>query len=99
VSDSKGGVVLSCSHNRKLVEIVGDYVLIACGREPNLELLKDSGMGASIARGGPPITKIPGLFVAGDAVRYSCRQTGIAVGDGILAAMLAERYIKGEQRE
>lgn len=99
VSEREDRVALSCSHDRKLVELVGDYVLVACGREPNLELLRDSGLGASIARGGPPMTKIPGLFLVGDAVRESCRQTGIAVGDGILAAMLAEEYLKGGRRE
>ena len=99
VSERRGRVVLSCSHDRKLVELVGDYVLVACGREPNLELLRDSDLGASVAREGPPMTNVPGLFLVGDAVRESCRQTGIAVGDGILAAMLAERYIKGGKRE
>ncbi|MFH1579969.1 MAG: NAD(P)/FAD-dependent oxidoreductase [Thermoplasmatota archaeon] len=99
VSERRGRVVLSCSHDRKLVELVGDYVLVACGREPNLELLRDSDLGVPIARGGPPMTNVPGLFLVGDAVRENCRQTGIAVGDGILAAMLAERYVKGGKRE
>jgi thioredoxin reductase (NADPH) len=99
VSERQGRVVLSCSHDRKPVELIGDYILVACGREPNLELLRDSGLGISIAREGPPMTNVPGLFLVGDAVRESCRQTGIAVGDGILAAMLAERYVKGGKRE
>lgn len=98
VSERRGSVVLSCSHDRKLVELAGDYVLMACGREPNLELLRGSDLAASVAREGPPITNVPGLFLVGDAVRASCRQTGIAVGDGILAAMLAEKHVKGGKR-
>jgi thioredoxin reductase (NADPH) len=99
VSEKRGRVILSCTHDRKLVELVGDHILVACGREPNLELLKKSNLRATVSREGPPKTNIPGLFLVGDAVRESCRQTGIAVGDGILAAMLTERYVKGGCRE
>ena len=99
VSERKGRVVLGCSHGTKLAELVGDYVLIACGREPNLELLRDSDLEVSISKDGPPMTEVPGLYLVGDAVRESHRQTGIAVGDGILAAMLAENYAKGGKRE
>jgi thioredoxin reductase (NADPH) len=95
ISERKGRVVLSCSHDRNLVELVGDYILVACGREPNIELLKDSDLRASTTRKGPPMTEVPGMFLVGDVVRENYRQTGIAVGDGILAAMLAEKYIEG----
>ncbi len=99
VRERKGRVVLSCNHDGKSVELVGDYVLIACGREPNIELLKDSNLRASTTRGVPPMTEVPGMFLVGDALRESCRQTGIAVGDGILAAMLAEGHVKRGIRE
>ena len=38
-------------------------------------------------------TKTEGLFVAGDARKKALRQISTAVGDGALAAVMAERYI------
>jgi thioredoxin reductase (NADPH) len=38
-------------------------------------------------------TKTEGLFVAGDARKKSLRQISTAVGDGALAAVMAERYV------
>jgi thioredoxin reductase (NADPH) len=62
-----------------------DFVLIACGRYPNKKLL--------------PIDfekrNIPGLFIAGDVRAGNFRQAGIAVGEGINAAMNVETYLKG----
>ncbi len=68
-------------HNSRIVirsnldEIEADYVLGAIGREPNVGLIKDF-------RSMPE-----GLFVSGDVQQGKCRQVGIAVGDGIKAAM------------
>lgn len=98
MSERKGQVVLRGDHDGKSEELVGDYILVACGREPELDLFKNSDLGVSVAREGPPMTNIPGLYLVGDAVRDNCRQTGIAVGDGILAAMLAERRINGGRK-
>jgi thioredoxin reductase len=58
-----------------------DFLLVACGRSPADRLL--------------PETNPPGLFTGGDLVRGSLRQAGIAVGDGLAAAMKAARYVKG----
>lgn len=99
VCERNGRVVLGCMHGSRLVELKGDYVLVACGREPNLDILLESDMDVSTAIGGTPMTNVPGLFMVGDVVRKGCRQTGIAVGDGILAAMLAEGYNRGGRRE
>lgn len=38
-------------------------------------------------------TSVPGIFVAGDVRQFSDRQLGVAVGDGITAALAAYRYI------
>jgi thioredoxin reductase (NADPH) len=38
-------------------------------------------------------TKTKGLFVAGDARKKVLKQISTAVGDGALAAVMAERYI------
>lgn len=58
-----------------------DFLLVACGREPADALLRE--------------TDLPGLFLGGDLARGSLRQAGIAVGDGLAAAMNAARYVKG----
>ena len=61
-----------------------DYILIACGREPSKELLS----------GGLEESNIRGLFLAGDVGIANFRQVGIAVGEGIKAAMNAETYLR-----
>jgi len=42
-------------------------------------------------------TKTEGLYVAGDARKKTLRQISTAVGDGALAAIMAERYILGKK--
>lgn len=93
-------VRLLCALDGRRMEHEGEMVLIACGRVPDLEVLS-TDLRRSIGEPlSPPRTDVPGLFLAGDVVRKNYRQTGIAVGDGILAAMLAERYLReGEVNE
>jgi thioredoxin reductase (NADPH) len=68
---------------------------IACiGREPRIELLTD------LVPGGPPAdiaTPVPGLFVAGDAIRGRDRFVATAMGDGQRAAVLARAFIEGSR--
>ncbi len=64
-----------------------DFVLIACGREPNEELLSD----------GFKEKNISGFYIAGDVKTGKFRQTGIAVGEGIHAAMRIEEYLRGKK--
>lgn len=40
-------------------------------------------------------TAQPGIFAAGDIRQHSARQLGSCIGDGITAAIAAERYIRG----
>ena len=60
-------------------EIVADYGLIACGREPDVSVLPPE-----LAENWKEAS---GLYLVGDVRRGNHRQVGIAVGDGILAAM------------
>jgi thioredoxin reductase (NADPH) len=61
-----------------------DYILIACGRKPNKEFLS-----SDLKKGN-----MRGLFFAGDVRTGNFRQVGIAVGDGIRAAMSVETCLR-----
>ncbi len=96
VRRTKDGLVITCNAGASEVELTGNMLLMACGRVPNIEVLSPSlrrEVGASWM--GFPETRVRGLYLAGDVVRDRQRQTGIAVGDGIRAAMLAEEYLGG----
>jgi thioredoxin reductase (NADPH) len=72
-------------------DLQSDRLLIACGREPRPEI-HDLSLLTAIKGPGEVI---PGLFLSGDLVAGEYRQLGIAVGSGLNAAMMAERYLRG----
>jgi len=86
-------LILRIGLRGKDTEIAPDLILMACGRTPNLEILAPDLQRKLDSRGGLPETNIPGLYLAGDVARGEQRQTGIAVGDGICAAMLIHAYL------
>ena len=61
-------------------------ILVAIGKIPNIEIL-DISIRTNLS------TKPSGLSIVGDAKRDSFRQVGIAVGDGLLAAMQIKKYL------
>ena len=72
----------------KEISVISDYVLIACGRKSNKKLLtKDFDN-----------NNIPGFIIAGDVKTGQFRQVGIAVGEGIHAAMAIEAYLRGYKK-
>jgi len=73
---------------REALEV--DFLIIACGRSPERSLL-GSISGQSIETDG--LKTPPGLYLGGDLIRGLHRQAGIAVGDGLAAAMAAACYI------
>ncbi|MGD0818787.1 MAG: NAD(P)/FAD-dependent oxidoreductase [Methanomassiliicoccales archaeon] len=74
--------------------IEADRLLIACGREPRLDILDPSLAALSVSSGRTSVADIPGLYLAGDVVAGGRRQVGIAIGSGLNAAMLAEQYLR-----
>lgn len=62
-----------------------DFYLVACGRDPNMPQ-SDIDLEKS---------NIPGLYFAGDVQTGQFRQTSIAIGQGVLAAMKADEYLRG----
>jgi thioredoxin reductase (NADPH) len=71
-----------------------DGLLAAVGRRSALLRL---GGGLDLSSSGMISTPVPGLFVVGDARLGSLGQVGIAVGDGLQAAMLAIDYLERDQ--
>jgi len=67
---------------------------------PLTDFLKDSGLvefnqsGEVVIDSATCATKTPGLFAAGDATDVKYKQIGVAVGEGIKAALSADQYLK-----
>ncbi|MCK5548478.1 MAG: FAD-dependent oxidoreductase [Thermoplasmata archaeon] len=86
-------LVLECESDGNARRISSDHLLLACGRRPNVGALPTE-LSGRIEAGDLTDTGLPGLFLAGDVKRGDFRPVGIAVGDGILAAMSASAYLK-----
>ena len=99
VKDKIPGALLQCRIGKDRVEYAADYILMACGREPNIEVLNPELREMVKNAPGIPETNVPGLFLAGDVVRGTHRQVAIAVGDGVGAAMLVEEYLRKRGRK
>lgn len=84
-----GGTLVRCKAPSGSIDIRADYLIGAIGREPRLDL-----MSPELKVGGPALENEGVLYFVGDVVNGIFRQTAIAVGDGILAAMEIYRYLK-----
>jgi thioredoxin reductase (NADPH) len=91
---SPNTITIRCWEKNKHREFPADFILVACGREPNTKFLTSSLKKWYDRLSNSPHSMITGLYFAGDIVRGANRQTGIAVGDGIYTAMMAEKYLK-----
>lgn len=90
--EADDGVVVACECSEGKSDFVCDLVVVAHGREPRLEII-DPQLRDRIDATNPPGTGVSGLFMAGDVVRGIHRQAAIAAGDGVLAAMLIQRFL------
>ncbi len=77
------------------IDVTGFFVAI--GHQPNTDIFADwldrDESGYLIATPGRSFTKIPGVFVSGDAQDKIYRQAVTAAGTGCMAALDAERYL------
>jgi thioredoxin reductase len=81
ISKGETGLRLHIVKNvERILEV--DFLLLAVGREP-----QDSFLSHEIREDLESGREIEGLYFAGDVRRGFMRQSGIAVGDGLMAAM------------
>lgn len=88
-SHPSGGMSLQCASPRGELHIQANYLVGALGRSPQLDFLQPPFMEAAGA-----LEKQGVLYWIGDVKNGIFRQTSIAVGDGILAAMKIYRHVK-----
>jgi thioredoxin reductase (NADPH) len=89
-------ITTKCISDSKEIDFSSDYVLVACGRNPKIDFMPEL---EHVRINDDGSCDIPGLFIAGDVRRGKKRQTGIAVGDGIICAMSAVEFLTGEERK
>lgn len=89
--DGEGRIQLIVSQSGTQASYAADYLLLAIGRKPEFSYADES-----IIEGKARLTADRKLFLIGDLVNGLYRQTSIAVGDGIKAALtIAELLDRG----
>ena len=92
VDETPHGLEVVCSGKKPFK---CDLVVVAHGREARLEALSPELIQSVRGSFGRyPETTTEGLYVVGDVVRGKCRQTAIAAGDGVLAAMKIIEFLR-----
>ena len=69
--------------------IIADYLIGAIGREPRLDFISPS-----LLKKTSELEELGLLYLIGDVKNSAYRQTAIAAGDGLLAAMKIYRFLK-----
>lgn len=81
-------------------EIKTDGLFVYIGMEPRTGILKDKiklNEWGYIPTDEDMKTNVEGVFAAGDVREKKIRQIATAVGDGVVAGVMAEKYINGRQ--
>jgi thioredoxin reductase (NADPH) len=92
------GVRLRNPESNETKEIAVHGLFVAIGHDPNTKVLKGKlemdANGYLMAKHGS-LTKIPGVFIAGDVADHRYRQAITAAGSGCMAAIDAEKFLEG----
>jgi len=91
IAPESGGLVLECRERGVTRSLSVDRLLLAIGREPCLDLL-----GENLHHYYDSLQSEHRLYIIGDAANGIYRQTAIAAGDGVRAAMMIHRYLRGD---
>ncbi len=96
--DTVEGVKLKNVKTGESSDLAVSGVFVAIGHKPNTEIFADQELLVRDAKGylvpeHETLTKIPGVFVAGDVFDHRYRQAITAAGSGCKAAMDAERFL------
>jgi thioredoxin reductase (NADPH) len=92
------GAVLENLATGEIRRLPVDGVFVFLGQTPNNTLFRDQIIltEAGYIPAGPDMaTSVPGVFAAGDIVDKPFRQITTAVADGTIAALSAERFLRG----
>ena len=87
--DSSDRMLLECRDPQGMVKLDADYVLFALGREPQLDFLSDK-----LKVNVQEMETKGNIYFIGDVKNVAFRQTAIAVGDGVMAAMKIHKRLK-----
>lgn len=99
VGDTAGvtGILVRDNQTGNVTQERIDGVFLAIGHEPNVWMLDNQltlcDTGHIALCGRTQQTSVPGVFAAGDVSDNEYRQAGVAAGDGIKAALDADRFL------
>lgn len=95
--DGVTGVRLRNNKTQEISTLGVTGFFVAIGHKPNTDIFADwldrDESGYLLTTPGRTFTKIPGVFVSGDAADKIYRQAVTAAGTGCMAALDAERYL------
>jgi thioredoxin reductase len=84
-----GDLKLDCTSFDGVTSIYASYIIIAVGRDPQLDFIS-----SALLEQAEHLHEQGILYIIGDVKNGIYRQTAIAVGEGVLAAMKIHQYLK-----